>query len=116
MPLGTLRGAAPGTLEPAARDNRHPDFAVLGSGLRNIYPREHAHFVEDMIQHGCVLSEVPPSTPPQAAAFPRRNRIVSGLCVGTLVIQASERSGALITARLAGEQGVCRRGAQMARR
>lgn len=80
-------------------------IAVLGSGLRNIYPREHQHLVEEVICHGAAVSELPPITPPQASAFPRRNRIVSGLSLGTVVIQASQRSGALITARLAGEHG-----------
>ena len=80
-------------------------LAVLGSGLRNIYPREHHQLVEDVICHGAAVSELPPATPPQAAALPRRNRIVSGLSLGTIVIQASQRSGALITARMAGEQG-----------
>ncbi len=80
-------------------------LAVLGSGLLKIYPPEHRSLALEVADGGAVISELPPFTPPQAAAFPRRNRIVSGLSLGTVVVQASERSGGLITARLAGEQG-----------
>lgn len=80
-------------------------LAVLGSGLLEIYPPEHRSLAHEVADGGAVISELPPFTPPQAAAFPRRNRIVSGLSLGTVVVQASERSGGLITARLAGEQG-----------
>lgn len=80
-------------------------LAVLGSGLLDIYPPEHRELANQIAARGVVLSELPPFTRPQASAFPRRNRIVSGLSLGVVVVQASERSGALITARLAGEQG-----------
>ena len=80
-------------------------IAVLGSGVLNIYPPEHADLARDVVASGAVVSELPPLTEPTAGTFPQRNRIVSGLSLGVVVVQAAERSGALITARLAGEQG-----------
>lgn len=80
-------------------------LAVLGSGLLEVYPPEHRELALEVSDHGAVLSECPPFATPHAGAFPKRNRIVSGLSLGTVVVQASARSGALITARLAGEQG-----------
>ena len=79
--------------------------AVLGSGVLNVYPPEHADLAREVIDAGAMISELPPLANPQPGTFPQRNRIVSGLSLGVVVVQASERSGALITARLAGEQG-----------
>jgi len=80
-------------------------LAVLGSGVLNIYPPEHADLADEVVARGGLLAEVPPQAAPQAGCFPQRNRIVSGLSLGVIVVEAAERSGALITARLAGEQG-----------
>jgi DNA processing protein len=80
-------------------------LAVLGSGVLSIYPPEHEGLADEVIASGVLMSELPPLCEPNQATFPQRNRIVSGLSLGTIVVQASERSGALITARLAGEQG-----------
>jgi len=80
-------------------------IAVLGSGVLEIYPPEHADLALEIIGRGAVIGEVPPLAQPQPGAFPSRNRIVSGLTLGTVVVEAADRSGALITARLAGEQG-----------
>ncbi|MEI8371096.1 MAG: DNA-processing protein DprA, partial [Planctomycetia bacterium] len=78
---------------------------VLGSGVLNVYPPEHEELAAEVVRHGALISEAPPLSEPFSGAFPQRNRIVSGMSLGTIVVQASERSGALITARLAGEQG-----------
>lgn len=80
-------------------------IAVLGTGVLVVYPPEHAELADEVIAHGAVVSEAPPLAEPHAGAFPPRNRIVSGLALGSVVVEAAARSGALITARLAGEQG-----------
>lgn len=80
-------------------------IAVLGTGVLHVYPPEHADLAVEVIGRGALVSEAPPLSEPFRGAFPQRNRIVSGLCLGTIVVEAADRSGALITARLAGEQG-----------
>jgi DNA processing protein len=81
-------------------------IAVLGSGLHRIYPQAHQPLAQKIIDSGgCILSEYPPLHPSAKWTFPQRNRIVSGLSLGVLVIEAPLRSGAMISARLAGEQG-----------
>jgi DNA processing protein len=80
-------------------------FAVLGSGVDVIYPPEHRKLAREIAQHGAVISDYPPGTKPDGINFPPRNRIISGLSRGTVIIEAGERSGALITAKFALEQG-----------
>jgi DNA processing protein len=79
--------------------------AVLGGGIDDIYPPEHAGLYARLIDQGCVVSESPPGVRAQARDFPRRNRLISGLSLAVVVVEAEMRSGSLITARLAGEQG-----------
>jgi DNA processing protein len=80
-------------------------LAVLGSGVLNVYPPEHVKFAAAVAERGAVISELPPRAAPLAGAFPQRNRIITGLSLGLIVVEAAERSGALISARHAMEQG-----------
>lgn len=80
-------------------------IAVLAGGLLNLYPPEHKDLAEEVSTNGCLLSEAPPRMPPLGGAFPQRNRVISGLSLGVIVVEAAERSGALITSKHAAEQG-----------
>ncbi len=80
-------------------------IAVVGTGLDRTYPREHSHLADEIGSNGAIISEFPLETPPLAQNFPYRNRVLSGLSFGVLVVEGAEHSGSLITARLASEQG-----------
>jgi DNA processing protein len=80
-------------------------LAVLGSGVDQIYPPEHRSLAEKIIENGAIISDYPPGTRPEGVNFPPRNRIISGLSQAVVVVEAGVRSGALITAAFAAEQG-----------
>lgn len=87
------------------RDGPGSTVAVIGTGIDVAYPRRNLELMQQIAEHGCIVSEYPLGTPPRPEHFPKRNRILSGLSLGVLVVEAAEQSGSLITARLAVDQG-----------
>lgn len=103
-----ISGLAEGIDSEAHRATLHAGgrtIAIMGCGVDVIYPREHGELAQAIAQNGAIISEFPLGMQPIAANFPRRNRILSGMSLGVLVVEAPEKSGALITASLAAEQG-----------
>jgi DNA processing protein len=101
---GLARGVD-GVAHQTTLANNGRTIAVLGSGIDQIYPPEHRQLADKIIENGAVISDYHPGTPPDAGNFPPRNRIISGLSLATVVVEAGETSGALITATFAAEQG-----------
>ena len=104
LALGIDGAAHAGALEGAAAD-QIATVAIVGTGLDRVYPRQHRDLAHRIAQRGLLLSEYPLGTPPLSPNFPKRNRIIAGLTRGTLEVEAALKSGSLITARLAVEQG-----------
>jgi DNA processing protein len=106
--LAIVSGFARG-IDTAAHEGALADggatIAVMAGGADYVYPRENKRLFDSIVAAGAVISEMPPALEPTARHFPRRNRIVSGLCLGVVVVEAAARSGSLITARMALEQG-----------
>ncbi len=102
---GFARGIDRSAHEGALQISYGRTIAVLGSGLDVIYPKEHQALYEEISERGAVLSEFALGTPPLAENFPKRNRIIAGLSLGVFVVEAHSRSGSLITAHLANEEG-----------
>lgn len=99
LALGVDGAAHKGALEVNA-----PTIAVIATGIDRVYPAKHRELAHKIVENGVIVSEFPIGTQPHSGNFPRRNRIISGLSYGTLVVEAALRSGSLITARLASEQ------------
>src|SRR5262249_47684852 len=100
---GALEGARESSKEPSkgfGKEIRGLTVAVGGTGLETTYPKEHKKLEDEIAASGAVVSEFPLGTPPLPQNFPYRNRVLSGLCLGVLIVEAAEHSGSLITARM----------------
>lgn len=105
LALGIDGAAHEGAMEGQQNNDEGCTIAVIGTGLDRVYPSKHLALAHRIVQHGLMISEFPLGTPPLPANFPKRNRIISALSLGTLVVEAAVKSGSLITARLASEHG-----------
>ena len=106
--VGVVSGLArgiDGAAHKAVVDNDGWAYAVLGCGVDHIYPPEHRGLAIEIVKNGAIISEYAPGTRPDKMNFPQRNRIISGMASGVVIVEAGEKSGSLITARFAAEQG-----------
>jgi DNA processing protein len=101
---GLARGID-GYAHRAALETGGRTIAFLGSSVTDVYPSEHGELADEIVSHGAVISETDPFSKPKPGVFPQRNRLISGISLGVIVVEAAQRSGALITATHAGEQG-----------